>query len=62
MRAPYNLGRIFFPPTFKSDGSKSSTNNNLIQSSASEVEGFFFNPGTSLISKNFSSAEFNNFL
>ena len=38
----------------------SSINNNFIQSSASDVDGFFFKPGVSLISKNLFKALSNN--
>ena len=49
-----------FLSIFKSEGSKSSIRRSLIQSRASEVEGFFFKPGTSLISKKVFKAESNN--
>ena len=42
-----------FPSLFKSRGLISSAKSNFSQSNASEVEGFFFRPGVSRISKNF---------
>ena len=47
----------FFPSYFKSEESKSSTNKSFIQSSASDVDGSFFKPGTSLSSKNLFKAD-----
>ena len=60
MSAPCNLGNKSFPSVLRSIGLISSINNSLIQSNASDVEGFFFKPGTSLISKNLFRAASNN--
>ena len=60
MRAPCNLGNKSFPSLFKSIGLISSSNKSLIQSRASEVDGFFFNPGISLTSKNLFNAASSN--
>ena len=63
MSAPCSLGNKSFPSLFKSIGLISSSNKSLIQSNASEVDGFFFIPGVSLTSKNrFSAAYSNDFL
>ena len=63
MSAPCSLGNKSFPSFFKSIGLISSSNKSLIQSNASEVDGFFFNPGMSLTSKNlFNAASSNDFL
>ena len=57
------MGSKSFPSLFKSIGLISSSNKSFIQSNASEVDGFFFNPGISLTSKNlFSAASSNDFL